>query len=216
MCGHFIHFPQPHFLILTDFFSWQLVYTFMYILQQHPLGLSSCTELSDFFLHSHQTLFVTREDALKTYLPSEHWILQNLKPLICLRFFFCIWVVVKICNTCHCFFHTWWRLHTWCDALRNLLVPITVVLFDGLSTRRTSTTGGSAPGKFIIFLAFKRCLPKMSIRKSKIVRNSLILAVFMDKNDAKMVTLHGVVLQSVSRRYFFKVWYYHEQFMNDL
>ena len=29
----------------------------MYILQQHPLGLSSCTELSDFFLHSHQTLF---------------------------------------------------------------------------------------------------------------------------------------------------------------
>ena len=148
MCGHFIHFPQPHFLILTDFFSWQLVYTFMYILQQHPLGLSSCTELSDFFLHSHQTLFVTREDALKTYLPSEHWILQNLKPLICLRFFFCIWVVVKICNTCHCFFHTWWRLHTWCDALRNLLVPITVlvVLFDGLSTRRrtsstTSTTG---------------------------------------------------------------------------
>ena len=179
----------------------------MYILQQHPLGLSICTELSDFFLHSHQTLFVTREDALKTYLPSEHWILQNLKPLICLRFFFCIWVVVKICNTCHCFFHTWWRLHTWCDALRNLLVPITVlvVLFDGLSTRRTSTTGGSAPGKFIIFLAFKRCLPKMWVRKSKISWISQNLEHFMDKKDTEMVTLHGVVLQSVSRKYFFKL-----------
>ena len=147
MCGHFIHFPQPHFFILTDFFSWQLVYTYVHITTASFRSFYLHRTVR-FFLHSHQTLLLTREDALKTYLPSEHWILQNLKPLICLRFFFCIWVVVKICNTCHCFFHTWWRLHTWCDALRNLLVPITVlvVLFDGLSTRRrtsstTSTTG---------------------------------------------------------------------------